>query len=173
MVGVPRRSSHYQTTKISGPTLRDRESPMRVKKYILKLKSDLADLEKLSSFMEEIRKELSVSEKCQFNINLALEEAFSNVLSYGFPAHAGRFIKIAITTAHGVLNVRVEDDGKPFNPLNVREPTLQYDIENCGIGGLGIHLIKQVMDDVRYERYRNKNVLTMKKDGCIDELANF
>ncbi len=146
---------------------------MRVKKYILKLKSDLADLEKLSSFMEEIREELSVSKKCQFHINLALEEAFSNVLSYGFPEHAGRFIKITVTTAHGVLNVRVEDDGKPFNPLDAREPTLQYDIENCGIGGLGIHLIKQVMDDVRYERYRNKNVLTMKKEGCIHELANF
>jgi serine/threonine-protein kinase RsbW len=140
---------------------------MQVKRYILTLKSDLADLEKLRSFMEEIREGLSVSKKCQFQINLALEEAFTNVLSYGLPEHGGRFIKIAITTAQGVLNVRVEDDGKPFNPLNAREPTLQYDIENCGIGGLGIHLIKQVMDDVRYERYRNKNVLTMKKDGCI------
>ena len=146
---------------------------MRAKKYTLTLKSDLADLEKLRSFMEEIREGLSVSKKCQFQINLALEEAFSNVLSYGFRKHTGRFMKIAITTAQGALNVRVEDDGTPFNPLNAKEPTLQYDIENCGIGGLGIDLIKKVMDDVRYERYRNKNVLTMKKEGCIHESANF
>jgi len=146
---------------------------MPVKKYILTLKSDLADLEKLRSFVEEIRKGVSVSKKCQFETNLALEEVFSNVLSYGFNKHTDHFIKITITTAQGVLNIRVEDDGKPFNPLEAKEPTLEYDIENCGIGGLGIHLIKHVMDDIRYERYQNKNVLTMKKEGCFHERANF
>ena len=145
---------------------------MPVKKYILTLKSDLADLEKLRSFVEEIREKLSVSKKCQFETNLALEEAFSNVLSYGFNKHTDHFIKITIISALGVLNIRVEDDGKPFNPLEAKEPTLQYDIENCGIGGLGIHLIKHVMDDIRYERYQNRNVLTMKKEGCFHERAN-
>ena len=140
---------------------------MPVKKYILTLKSDLADLEKLRSFVEEIRKGVSVSKKCQFETNLALEEVFSNVLSYGFNKHTDHFIKITITTAQGVLNIRVEDDGKPFNPLEAKEPTLEYDIENCGIGGLGIHLIKHVMGDIRYERYQDRNILTMKKEGCF------
>jgi serine/threonine-protein kinase RsbW len=142
---------------------------MPAKKYILTLKSDLADLEKLRSFVEEIREALSVSKKCQFETNLALEEAFSNALSYGFDKRTDRFIKITITTVKGVLNIRIEDDGKPFNPLEAKEPTFQYDIENCEIGGLGIHLIKHVMDDIRYERNQNKNVLTMKKEGCFHE----
>ena len=146
---------------------------MPAKKYILTLKNDLADLEKLQSFVEEIRKGLFVSKKCLFETNLALEEAFSNVLSYGFNKHTDHFIKITITSAQGVLNIRVEDDGKPFNPLEAKEPTLQYDIENCEIGGLGIHLIKHFMGDIRYERYQNKNVLTMKKEGCFHERANF
>jgi len=117
--------------------------------------------------VEEIRKGLSVSKKCLFETNLALEEACSNVLSYGFNKHTDHFIKITITSAQGVLNIRVEDDGKPFNPLEAKEPALQYDIENCEIGGLGIHLIKHVMGDIRYERYQDRNILTMKKEGCF------
>jgi len=146
---------------------------MTEKKYILTLKNDMANLEKLHSFVEEIREGLSVSKKCQFETNLALEEAFSNVLSYGFDKHTDHFIKITITSAQGVLNIRVEDDGKPFNPLEAKEPILQYDIENCALGGLGIHLIKHFMDDIRYKRYQNKNVLTMKKKGCFHERSNF
>ena len=120
-------------------SLLEKNPSMPTKKYILTLKSDLADLGKLQFFVEEIRKGLSVSRKCLFETNLALEEACSNVLSYGFNKHTDHFIKITITSAQGVLNIRVEDDGKPFNPLEAKEPVLQYDIENCEIGGLGIH----------------------------------
>jgi serine/threonine-protein kinase RsbW len=146
---------------------------MPVKKYILNMKSDLCDLEELRSFVEGIQEGLSFSKKCQFETNLALEEAFSNILSYGFDKHTDHFIKITVTSAQGVLNIRVEDDGKPFNPLEAKEPTLQYDIENCALGGLGIHLIKNFMDDIRYQRYQNKNVLIMKKAGCFHEPSNF
>jgi len=142
-------------------------------KFILTLKSDLADLEKLRSFLEEIRQRLSVSKRCLFETNLALEEVFSNVLSYGFNNHTDHFIRITVTTAQAVLNIRVEDDGKPFNPLEAKQPTLQYDIENCVPGGLGIHLIKHFMDDIRYKRYQNRNVLSMKKEGCFLEGSTF
>jgi serine/threonine-protein kinase RsbW len=143
------------------------------KKYILTLKNDMANLEKLHSFVEEIQQNQFASKKCLFETNLALEEIFSNVLSYGFNDHADHYITITITTVQGVLNIRIEDDGKPFNPLEAKEPTLQYDIENCALGGLGIHLIKHFMNDIRYKRYQNKNVLTIKKEGCFHERANF
>jgi serine/threonine-protein kinase RsbW len=146
-------------------------SSMPVKKYILTLTNDLSDLEKLHSFLEEIRKRLSVSKKCLFETNLALEEVFSNVLSYGFNNHTDHFVKITVTAAQNVLNIRVEDDGKPFNPLEAMAPTLQYDIDKCPLGGLGIHLIKNLMDDIHYKRYRNRNVLTMKKVSCFQETS--
>jgi len=146
-------------------------SYMPVKKYILTMTNDLSDLEMLHSFLEGIRERLSVSKKCLFETNLALEEVFSNVLSYGFNNHTDHFIKITITAAQSVLNIRVEDDGKPFNPLEAMEPSLQYDIENCPLGGLGIHLIKNLMDDIHYKRYRNRNVLTMKKESCFQETS--
>ena len=146
-------------------------SSMPAKKYILILKNDLSELEKLHSFLDEIRQRLSVSKKCLFETNLALEEVYSNVLSYGFNNHTDHFIKITVTAAHGVLNILVEDDGKPFNPLKAKEPNLQYDLEKCAPGGLGIHLVKHFMDDIRYKRYQNRNILTMKKEGCFHETS--
>jgi serine/threonine-protein kinase RsbW len=140
-------------------------------KFILTLKNDLADLGKLHSFMDEIRQKLFVSKKCLFETNLALEEVFSNVLSYGFNNHTDHFIKITITAAQSVLNIRVEDDGKSFNPLEAKEPNLQYDLEKCAPGGLGIHLVKHFIEDIRYKRYQNRNVLTMKKEGCFHETS--
>ena len=135
------------------------------------MKNDFADLVLLHSFLDEIRQRLPISKKCLFETNLALEEVFSNVLSYGFNNHTDHFIKITITAAQGVLNIRVEDDGKPFNPLEVKKPNVQCSIENCALGGLGIHLMRHFMHNIRYERYRKKNVLTMKKEGCFLETS--
>lgn len=144
---------------------------MPLKKSILTLKLDFADLEQLHSFLVEIRQRLSISERCLFETNLALEEVFSNVLSYGVNNRPGHFVKIVITAAQNVLTIRVEDDGKSFNPLEAKTPNLEYDLENCAPGGLGIHLIKHFMDDIRYKRYQNRNVLTMNKKGCFQETS--
>jgi serine/threonine-protein kinase RsbW len=145
----------------------DHGSSMPMEKNVLTLKIDFADIEQLHSFLVEIQQRLSISDKCLFETNLALEEVFSNVLEYGFTTPSGHFVQIAVTVARNVLNIRVEDDGKPFNPLKAKEPDLEYDLENCAPGGLGIHLIKHFMDDIRYERYQNRNVLTMRKKGCF------
>ena len=142
---------------------------MPLNKYVLTLKIDFAGLEQLHSFLVEIRQRLSISEKCLFETNLALEEVFSNVLSYGVNNQPGHLIKIVIAAAPDALTIRVEDDGKPFNPLESKAPDLEYDLENCAPGGLGIHLIKHLMDDIRYKRHQNRNVLVMKKKGCFRE----
>ena len=59
--------------------------------------------------------------------------------------------------------IYVEDDGVPFNPLEVKDPETPTDLIDVKIGGLGIHFIKQLMDDVCYDRNRGKNKLTLKK----------
>jgi serine/threonine-protein kinase RsbW len=144
-------------------------SSMAIEKDILTLKIDFADMEQLHSFLVEIQQRLSISDKCLFETNLALEEVFSNALYYGFNTPSGQFVKIAVTAVQSVLNIRVEDDGKPFNPLEAKAPDLESDLENREPGGLGIHLIKHFMDDIRYERYQGRNVLTMRKKGCFQE----
>jgi serine/threonine-protein kinase RsbW len=62
-----------------------------------------------------------------------------------------------------MLTITVEDDGVPFNPIARAEPRMPATIEDCTIGGLGIYLIKNLMDDVCYQRNQDKNILTLKK----------
>ena len=61
------------------------------------------------------------------------------------------------------LVVKVEDDGREFNPLELPEPDLEQKLEERPIGGLGIHLVRNLMDELDYKRTHNKNILTMKK----------
>jgi anti-sigma regulatory factor (Ser/Thr protein kinase) len=142
---------------------------MPIKKFTLTLRNDLSELAKLNSFLEEIQARLSISKKCLLKTNLALEELFSNILSYAFNDDTDHLIKITVTAKQCVLDIRVEDDGKPFNPLEADDPDLRYDIENCPLGGLGIHLVKSFMDDIRYKRNQNRNVLAMRKEYCFDK----
>ncbi|MGD8294245.1 MAG: ATP-binding protein, partial [Desulfobacterales bacterium] len=67
-------------------------------------------------------------------------------------------------------NLCVEDDGIPFNPLETKKIVPSRDIENCRIGGIGLHLVKKLMDQVCYERCKGKNKLTLKK--AIDKKSN-
>lgn len=139
---------------------------MPIKKHTLMLKSDLSELDRLHPFLEEIGQGISASKKCIFETILTLEEVFSNIISYGFDDPANHVIKITVTTAKGSFTVSVEDDGRPFNPLEAKNPDLPQDVEDCKPGGLGIHLIKHFMDEIRYKRHQNRNVLTMKKT-CV------
>jgi len=136
---------------------------MPIKKHTLNLKNDLSELERLHPFLQEIGQRIGVSKKCIFETNLTLEEVFSNIVSYGFDDHANHVIKIAVTIGKDSFTISVEDDGRPFNPLEAKDPDLPQEVEDCKPGGLGIHLIRHFMDEIRYRRYQNRNVLTMKK----------
>ena len=61
--------------------------------------------------------------------------------------------------------MQVEDDGKPFNPLEEASPKVSQDLDTINIGGLGIHLVKKMMDDIDYQRVKGKNKLILKK--CV------
>jgi anti-sigma regulatory factor (Ser/Thr protein kinase) len=87
----------------------------------------------------------------------------TNIISYGFRDHLEHLVKIQLMRENGTLTLCVEDDGIPFNPLATKEIELPCNIEGCKIGGLGIHLVKNLMEQVRYERCEGKNKLTLKK----------
>lgn len=142
---------------------------MPTRKYTLTLRHEMSDLNKLHGFLQSVSESLCVSKKCLLETNLVLEEIFSNVVSYGLNKNGDCSIRVTIMTDKGGLNIRVEDTGKAFNPLNVMEPALQNDIENCTEGGLGIHLIKHFVDDIRYQRDFHRNILTMRKENCLSK----
>ena len=137
---------------------------MASSKTSFKLKNTTSELEKLCHNLEQFCNTLGLTKKCIFQINLALEELFTNIVSYGYQDGADHWIKIAFSHENGTVVIRIEDSGVHFDPDSVESPDTIGDIENCPVGGLGIHLTKKLMDEVLYERCGNKNVLTLKKN---------
>jgi anti-sigma regulatory factor (Ser/Thr protein kinase) len=136
---------------------------MANKYYSFELKNDLSELEQLCQTCEEIGRDINISDKTIFEMNLALDELFTNIISYGFSDQQDHTIKINITIEGDQLQMRIEDDGVPFNPLESKTPDFQCGIEKCKIGGLGIHLIRKMMDDVQYKRVSDKNILLLRR----------
>ena len=133
------------------------------KKYSFELKSNLSELDKLCRHLETFGQKTGFSKKFVFEVNLVLDELFTNIISYGFDDDGEHSIKVTITPEKGGLCLCIEDDGKPFNPVDFEAPDVSCSIEECKIGGLGIHIIRKLMDDICYERCEDKNVLKLKK----------
>jgi len=127
------------------------------------LRNNLSELATLSEKMESVGQALNLSRRCLFEMNLALDELFTNILSYGFQDQSEHFIRVNISADHDVLTVVLEDDGMAFNPVDRIPPELPCTLDECKVGGLGIHLVKNLMDEIVYERRAGTNVLTLKK----------
>jgi anti-sigma regulatory factor (Ser/Thr protein kinase) len=128
-----------------------------------KLRNNLSELATLCEKMESVGQTLSLSRRCLFEMNLALDELFTNIISYGFQDQSEHFIRVNISADQDVLTVVLEDDGTAFNPVDRLSPEIPCTLDECKVGGLGIHLVKNLMDEVTYERRAGMNVLTLKK----------
>ena len=137
---------------------------MAKNKVSFKLKSNLSELDALCQKLEKFGQSMGLSQKCIFEANLALDELFTNIISYGFDDKNEHTIRITISLQNDELVFNIEDDGMPFNPTEVESPDLECTIEECRIGGLGIHLAKNLMDEVCYQRCNDKNILTLRKN---------
>jgi serine/threonine-protein kinase RsbW len=133
------------------------------KTFSFTLKNDISELKILCRQLEFVGDALGLPQRFVFEINLALDELFTNIISYGFNDRSEHAIQVCIAADDGMLTITVEDDGIPFDPIARAEPHLPGTIEDCTVGGLGIYLIKNLMDDVCYRRTQGKNVLTLKK----------
>jgi anti-sigma regulatory factor (Ser/Thr protein kinase) len=136
---------------------------METKTMSINLKNDQAELDTLNRKLEKVGSLLSLPKKCLFDINLVLDELFTNIISYGFKDHLDHLVKIKIIRENGTLTLCVEDDGIPFNPVAAEEIERPGDIEGLDIGGIGLRLVMKLMDQVCYERCKGKNKLTLKK----------
>jgi serine/threonine-protein kinase RsbW len=94
---------------------------------------------------------------------LALEEILANIISYGYADDREHEITVSLDAQPGEVRVDVEDDGRPFNPLESPEPYTGDSLEDRPVGGLGIHLVRALMDGLEYRRQGDRNLLTMKK----------
>jgi len=92
------------------------------------------------------------------------DELFTNIVSYGFDDDLEHIIIFTLSGNSNLVVINIEDNGIPFNPLEKIDPDFPDNVESANIGGLGIHIIRKLMDNVSYERKQGKNKLTMRKN---------
>ena len=124
--------------------------------------ADLDHLEEINSFIEQSLNELSIQGEHYGHICVSLDEAVTNVIMYAYPQTKGN-VKITIEKIKDRVLIEIIDSGAPFNPLNQPVPDVSIKIEQRLIGGLGIHLMRNMMDELNYRRIGDKNCLSLVK----------
>lgn len=133
------------------------KSSMTSGHYSLVMRNDIQQIPTLAEWIEM----LGLPQELNMPINLALEEAVSNVMLYAYPGKSGQVL--VECDKSNKLVFTITDSGVPFDPTQQIDPDVTQSAEERPIGGLGIFLVRQIMDDIRYERKEDKNILTLVK----------
>ena len=131
----------------------------------LLLKNDISQVPLLADFIDQVCEEFALDSNLCFQLNLVLEEAVVNVIQYAFPEGGEHTFTLDADKEADVVTFVLKDNGKPFNPLTqAPDVDINLSAEKRKIGGLGIFLVQQMMDEVEYQRTPDgKNVLVMRK----------
>ena len=129
----------------------------------LTLPNDLADVPLLEDFVEEVSEAAGLDMSTTLQLNLALEEAVVNVMEYAYPEGFKGKLCIEALVHSSNLQLIITDEGRPFDPTKTADVDVTLSAEERPIGGLGIYLVRQIMDTVSYARVGGKNVLTLTK----------
>ena len=127
------------------------------------LANDISEIARLYEFVEEIGNEFSLSPEVVFNLTLVLEEAVVNIINYAYPKEDHESIYLSAKLHNDSIMLVLTDTGKEFDPTMAPEADITLSADERPIGGLGIFLIRQIMNEVKYERIEGKNVLTLEK----------
>jgi serine/threonine-protein kinase RsbW len=127
------------------------------------IENQVEELSSLAEKIEKIAEEWEISPALAMNMNLVIEEALSNIIFYAFTDKNKHEIKVSVSVDKNILTIKITDDGIPFNPLEHEKPDINLPAEERPVGGLGIFLMAQIMDEMEYNRKKNENILTLKK----------
>ena len=125
--------------------------------------NDISEVNRLHSSVSQFCQKHGLSSEIEGDLSLALEEIVVNVIRYGHPEGGKHEIRVLLSLEQDCVVATVEDDGVPFNPLEAPEPDLDSPIETRPIGGLGIHLVRNITDGLAYRRNEGRNRLVMRK----------
>ena len=121
-------------------------------------------LDEIRDFVAEVAKQGGFNEKEIYSIQLAADEAASNIIEHAYQGVTDGELEITCEMKSGLLTIVLHDNGKSFDPTTVRPPDLKADLSERQIGGLGIYLMRKLMDEVRYVSVPNGgNTLTLTK----------
>jgi len=132
--------------------------------YELQVEPQVSEIPRLIDWIAACCGADAVAEETGFKVTLAIEEAVMNVIAHAFaglpPPHA---ITVRLTITHETLTAEIIDNGCPFDPTTAPDPDLSLPLEERPPGGLGIHLMRGMMDRLQYRRGDGRNILRLEK----------
>ena len=129
----------------------------------LTFKNEEQELARVAEFMESVCDELQLDMHVSMKLQLAIEEMVTNVIFYAYPKEVSANITLAAESDGKELTFVLSDSGKPFDPTAKDAPDLDVDPMDREQGGMGILIVKNIMNEVSYQRLGDTNQLTMKK----------
>jgi serine/threonine-protein kinase RsbW len=132
------------------------------KSLSLTIDADIHAIPAVSTALDQAMRAHGFSDEEILDTQLAVEEAITNVIVHGYAGGPGTIV-ITCRTTRGLAEVQIEDTTLPFNPLSLPEPDITEELEERQIGGLGVFLIRQVMDEISYRYEAGKNILVLVK----------
>lgn len=130
----------------------------------LKIKNNLPAVASVINSFSEFTNQCDIPMALAMQVNLVFDELLNNIISYAYPDHDIREIEIHVEYSNERLLISIKDDGLPFNPFEQAEVDTTQSVEEREIGGLGIHLVKNVMDEVTYARSDDTNIVTLVRE---------
>ncbi len=127
------------------------------------LENQIAQLSLLRQAAETCFSKWNINPSLEMPVQLAIEEAFTNIVNYGYKDQLSHTIEVVFYLTDDTLHIRFTDDGIAYDPTAKDDPDTAMPASERPIGGLGIFLIKKLMDRVEYQRTDNQNILTLIK----------
>lgn len=137
--------------------------PQELVRDSITLENTIAEVDRLGPFVKNFCTEIDLGKSLVLKLRLALEEAVVNVINYAYPAGEKGTVNVMADSDRHEIRFTVIDSGSPFNPTTVMEADTTHDAQIRPVGGLGIHLVRELMDSMGYERKDKQNILTMIK----------
>jgi serine/threonine-protein kinase RsbW len=122
----------------------------------------LENLEKMFAFIRDASSRQGFDDQMANKIQIACEEALVNVINYAYPDKQGELELVCVNGTDG-LTITISDSGIPFDPLSLPEPDIHAPMEQRRVGGLGVFMMRKIMNSVTYRREGERNILTLVK----------
>lgn len=129
----------------------------------LDVHTELAEVARVLDTLEELCAAQGVEGVVVFGMKIAIDEVLVNIIRYAYPEGGQHVVHLRLEILPGSVCLTVSDDGRPFDPFSVAPPDVTGSLDKRSIGGLGVHLVRQFMDEVAYRREGDRNVVTMIK----------
>ena len=129
----------------------------------LTLKNRAEEKPRLSQAFKAFATASKIPAKAALAIDLSLEELITNIISYAYDDTAEHTITVRFELLPSAVQIKIEDDGRPFNPVTHPSPAIDLALDDKPIGGLGIHMARRSMDSMEHQRVNGRNRLTLVK----------